>query len=217
MAKTNSKGQLPIDVSKKYSHRLKGIYYLFGTSNVGKTTTLVRLAFLLSVMKKRSMRAKIDIYKEFMNYKDSHKVTDPKKKDAFPDIRVIVHMGYMKYAYIATHGDDIIQTEANLFFFEGRLKYDIIYILKNGKLRKLSVNEEDYYSLYPPTICLSACRTHGMMEFPLKYFADKKHNYTNVTQWIRIAKVSKKKEIKSTRRRNASYLLNNIKEILNLK
>lgn len=213
MTKNSIIAQLPVDSQKKYRHHLSGIYFIYGTRNVGKTTLLARLAFLLSMLRKHSAKAREETYLEFMQYKKEHHIKDPKKKNAFPDIRVIVHYGYKKYAYIATPGDDIVNTEANLHFFEGRLDYKVVYILKNQKLRPLSEDEKDYYQCYQPTLCLSACRTRGLVELPLKYFADKKHNSTDVLQWIRITKVPKKK-IKITHRRNSTIIMNHIKSIL---
>ena len=213
MAKSPMIAQLPVDPQKKYRHHLVGIYYLYGTMNVGKTTLLARLAFLLSMLRKHSAKAREETYREFVKYKKDNRSKNPKKKDAFPDIRVIVHYGYNKYAYIATPGDDIVNTEANLHFFEGRLDYKEVYILKNQKLRPLSEDEIDYYQRYRPTLCLSACRTRGLVELPLKYFAEIKHNSTDVLQWIRITKVPKKKII-ITRRRYSTIIMNHIKEIL---
>lgn len=209
--------QLSIDLSRKYSDSLMAIYYLFGIANTGKTTVLARLAFNLSLLHKHTFGAKKATYNEFQKYKSLHKTTNPKKKDAFPDIRLIVHFGRNQYAYIATPGDDIAQTEANINFFEGKLNYEEIYILEHGKLRQLSVSEINYYKLYRPTICISSCRTQGLAELPLQYFAAKKNNYTRVIQWIKLEKArNNKRAIKNNHRKYSSYILENIKSIYKL-
>ncbi len=187
--KINGVPQLSVIKKKLYADSLKSILYLYGQHDAGKSTTLGWLIFYLTY--DNSNETLID---EQFNYWKNKLKKGNKKKNSFPDVRVIVpYKG--KYVYIALHGDSLEATEANVFFFEGRLLYNNIYIFEHGLgLRKLNDSEKDYYETYTPAVCISASFYDRLVEEPLCYFAEKKHFSTCMASWLHLPKTAENGE-----------------------
>lgn len=184
MGKKESVRQLGQDGDKKLKDPLNGIFCLYGPHNSGKSTSLGWLIFLLCHYGK----CEEEIQELFDNYLRSQKRR--KYRDAFPDIIVIVPYkckDEVKYVYVATKGDDYYSVESNVFFFEGRLIYSKVKIFRNGRFGRLTPGEADYYSLYPPSVCVTACYYGDSVELPMKFYFDKKHPVTCMCTVISIS------------------------------
>jgi hypothetical protein len=189
--------QLPVDNKKLYANPLKSILYLYGQHNAGKSTTLGWLIFYLAYCGKEDSF----VYEQFNYWKKKLKKRN-KRKNSFPDIRVIVpYEG--KYVYIALYGDNLEATEANVFFFEGRLDYKKIRIF-DSQVRPLEDNEKDYYKQYTPSVCVSASFYSRLVEEPLWYFAGKKHFSTCMTNWVYIPR-NNDKDDSSIEKKSKNY------------
>lgn len=216
--KTIEVPQLPEDRRKKYSDQLKSILYLYGQHDAGKSTTLGWLLFYLAYGNNNEDL----VSRQFDEWKDKLRRGN-KKKNSFPDIRVIVPYEVKEATvnvYIALFGDTLETNEANVFFFEGRLDYKKVYILdKNKGIRKLNDQEKVYYSLYRPSVCVSASFYTRLVEEPLWYFAGKKHLYSCMTNWICIPRCPEKndEQIKNKCQCYAKLLKRLIDESLMLK
>ena len=172
----------------KYADPLKSILYLYGEHDSGKSTTLGWLAFYLAYA--TSDESFID--EQFHQWVKELK-TKTRRKVTFPDFRAIIPYDVndtTSYVYISLFGDLLSATEANIFFFEGRLDSTIYIYDKKSGFNKL-VKEKDYYNLFPPSVCISACFQDRKIEEPLWYFAGKKHFSTCMTNWIYMPKAPK--------------------------
>lgn len=176
--------QLLKDSKKLYEDPLKGLFFLYGQHDTGKSTALAFLAYLLAL----DGQPEEEILKQFEANRKEKVMKRIHKKDAHPDMRVIVPYKGI-YVYIALYGDSKDDIEKNVFFFEGSLR--TISIFDKGSIRPLKKTESEYYALYPPAVCVSACFESNNAEAPLKYFADKKYLYTQMTTWLRIEKTPK--------------------------
>lgn len=174
----------------KYADPLKSILYLYGEHDSGKSTTLGWLAFYLAYA--TSDESFID--EQFHQWVKELK-TKTRRKVTFPDFRAIIPYDVnetISYVYISLFGDLLSATEANVFFFEGRLDDKKILLFdKSSGPRKLNDNERDYYNLFPPSVCISASFQDRKIEEPLWYFAGKKHFTTCMTNWIYMPKAPK--------------------------
>lgn len=186
MGKKESVRQLDIDDDKKLKDPLNGIFCLYGPHNSGKTTSLGWLIFLLCHYGK----SEDEIQELFDNYLRSQKRR--KYRNAFPDIAVIIpykcNKDEVKFVYVATRGDDYYSVESNVFFFEGRLDYSKVKIFRYGSFEKLTFVEKNYYDLYPPSVCGTACYYGDSVDLPMKYYFDKKHPVTCMCKAIGIPK-----------------------------
>ena len=166
---------------------LKGLFYLVGQHDAGKSTTLGWLAFSLAY----DGLTEDEIFEKFERFR-LQRVADRKNhQDAFPDMRVIVPYNGI-YVYITLYGDEEEPIALNVEFFEGRLHNSTIYIFCEGKLRNLKPNEREYHTLYPPSVCISACHYYKGKEKPLKQFMDKMLLHTWISSWVYIPRTPDK-------------------------
>lgn len=187
-SKENEVLQLQEDHQRKgkYADPLKSILYLYGEHDSGKSTTLGWLAFYLAY----SSHAESFIEEQFHQWVKELK-TKTRRKVTFPDFRAIIPYEVndtTSYVYISLFGDLLSATEANVFFFEGRLVSTIYIYDKKSGFRKLAKEEKDYYNLFPPSVCISASFQDKRIEEPLWYFAGKKHFSTCMTNWLYMPK-----------------------------
>lgn len=124
---------------------------LFGTKNVGKTTTLMRLAMKLAGTGTVNTTTEKQIISLFGI-----------SKKRFRDARFIVEYK-KKLIYIGTGGDYWSICRGNCQFFEGDFKSNLCihHIDTKGIVSELSINEKKLYKECKPDVCICACRPSG--------------------------------------------------------
>lgn len=165
---------------------LKGLFCLYGKHDTGKSTALAWLAYLLAL----DGQPEEEILKQFEADRKKKVSRRIHKTDAYPDMRIIVNYRGI-YIYIALYGDSKEHIEKNVEFFEGSLSIRTICVFDKGSIRPLNATESDYYTLFPPSVCVSACYESSQVEASFKYYAGKKHLYAQMTKWIYIERTSK--------------------------
>ena len=177
------KKQLSKVQRKNDNDELKGIFFLYGKHDSGKSSALAWLAFSL-VYGGQGINI---VEQNYNNLRNNLRATGHRKKNtlAFPDIRVIVPYKNT-YIFISLYGDDLKSINANISFFEGKLDYRKIYYLNEMGLRHLNQTEQDYYNKYSPSVFVSACFYSQYVEAPLRAFEIKNHRFTQMTSWIQM-------------------------------
>ena len=177
------KNQLHTNNHKRYAKPLKGIFYLYGKHNSGKSSALAWLAFSLVYGSQGSNV----VQQEYNSWRNTIRAKGHRNKNtlAFPDIRVIVPYKET-YIYISLYGDDLKSINKNISFFEGNFNYKKVYFLDGMGLRQLKQSEQDYYNMYSPTVLVSACFYTQSVEAPLRVFEQKNHRSTQMTCWTQM-------------------------------
>ena len=162
--------QIDIKHVERYKDPLNGIFCLHGPHNTGKSTSLGWFIFLLCYHGKTEP----EIQAIFDDYLKRQK---RRKYPAFPDTILIIPYND-KYVYVSTQGDSIISVEESVLFFKGILINSKVKIFRNGRFEKLLNSEADYYSHFPPSVCVTACYEGEAVELPMRYFFELKHRVT---------------------------------------
>ena len=173
------KKQLSKVQRKNNNDTLKGILFLYGKHDSGKSSALAWLAFSLVYGRHAQQN--------YNNWRNNLRATGRRNNNtlAFPDIRVIVPYKNT-YIFISLYGDDLKSINANISFFEGKLDYRKIYYLDVSGLRHLDQTEQDYYNKYSPSVIVSACFYTQFVEAPLRVFEMNNHRFTQMTSWIQM-------------------------------
>ncbi len=183
--KKNSSGHT--NMQQEALFPLKGLFYLVGQHDAGKSTALAWLAFSLAY----DGLTEDEVFEKFERFRLQRVAARKNHQDAFPDMRVIVPYKGI-YVYITLYGDEEEPIALNVEFFEGRLHNSTIYIFCEGKLRRLKPNEREYHTLYPPSVCISASHYYKGKEKPLKLFMDKMLLHTCISCWVLIPRTPDK-------------------------
>lgn len=149
---------------------INSLIVLFGTSNSGKTSTLMDLVMLLTNAR---VRRYINTFLVDVNPKTG--------RNYYIDAMFIFKYKGLNI-YLSTFGDTRYICERNCFFFERKqelMKSNLIHVF-DGKtittMDKLPTKIQNQYlkkKEYQPHICISACRTDGGPVDAMMYFSDK--------------------------------------------
>lgn len=177
------KKQLSKVQRKNNNETLKGIFFLYGKHDSGKSSALAWLAFSLVYGRQgiNMVQQNYNCWRNALRAK-GHKI---KNTLAFPDIRVIVPYKNT-YIFISLYGDDLKSINATISFFEGKLDFRKIYYLDVMGLRLLNQTEQDFYNKYYPSVFVSACFYSQYVEAPLRVFEINNHRSTQMTSWIQM-------------------------------
>lgn len=175
-----TKDTIQHDASKDF--HIKSLITLFGTSNSGKTSTLMDLVMLLT---NATVKKYINTYLVDVNTKTG--------LNYYNDAMFIFKYKNLN-VYLSTFGDYREICERNCHFFERKkylLKTGLIHVI-DGKtiitMDKLpSKTQNKYYKKkeYQPDICISACRTDGGPVDAMMYFSDKILPQVQNEIWLR--------------------------------
>lgn len=140
---------------------------MFGRDNVGKSTTLEELIGRI-INNQTALPTLISTF--------------PPQKNR-PDLKVILPFND-KYIYVATGGDDIRRTTANVQFFSMKYSGLSIYRYDITTCSFVKINNKKSPLMFPE-ICISASRPNANIAQPLINFGNSLDPYNSQVVWVR--------------------------------